>query len=184
MKVVAVTLLSLVSTAAFADDTTAVKIKSLTLNVPSTWKKAPNANSMRLATYAIQAAEGDKEPGELTVFSFGGGGGDVGPNLTRWIGQFASEGRMSKVVKGKAGENDYYVANISGTYNKPDGPPILRKTKPTPGYRMLGVILILKDKGVYYLKMTGPDKTIAAQEKALRAAFGGSAESEAVYDLK
>ncbi len=58
---------------------------------------------------------------------------------------------MSKSVKGMAGENEYVLVDISGTYNKPDGPPILRKTKAVPAYRMMGVILVLKGKGVYYL---------------------------------
>ncbi|MCA9083408.1 MAG: hypothetical protein KDA81_05100 [Planctomycetaceae bacterium] len=166
-----------------APKVTEVKLKDLTLKVPETWKSVPSASSMRLATYSVPAAEGDKEEGELSVFNFGGGGGDVASNLSRWIGQFGGEGRSSKVTKGKAGANEYYLADISGTYNKPVGPPILRKTESAPGYRMLAAIVVLEEKGVYYLKLTGPDATIKAQADAFRASFGGDAKSETDYEL-
>ncbi|MEQ9408368.1 MAG: hypothetical protein RIK87_11605 [Fuerstiella sp.] len=163
--------------------TTAVTIKDLVLHVPEDWKLAKNTSSMRLATYTVPAAKGDPEDGELAISSFGGDGGGIAPNLSRWVGQFSGDGRTAKIVKGSAGENDYYVADIAGTYNKPDGPPFLRKTKPTPGYRMIGMILILKGKGVYFLKLTGPDKTVAAQRKAIRTAIGGDIEAEQDYEL-
>ena len=163
--------------------TTPVKVRDITLQVPETWETAPNTSSMRLATFAIPAAEGDAEKGELTIFSFGQGGGDVGSNLSRWVGQFSGDGRAAKTVKGKAGDSDYYLADISGTYNKPVGPPVLRKTKPAEDYRMLGVILIVKDKGVYFLKMTGPDKTIKAQATAFRKSFGGDEKAEKEYEI-
>jgi len=123
----------------------------------------------------------DADHGELTIFSFGGGGGDVTANIDRWIGQFSGEGRTSKGTKGKAGDNDYYMADITGTYQKPDGPPILRKTVAAPNYRMLGVILVLKDQGVYYLKLTGPDATIKAAAKDFRTSFGGNAKTETKF---
>ena len=163
--------------------TVEVKHRDLTLNVPEAWKVVPNASSMRLGTYQIPAADGDADSGELTIYNFGGGGGSVDDNLKRWVGQFSSTERKSKVTQGTAGDNKYYYADISGTYNKPVGPPILRKTEPTAGYRMHAVILVLKDKGVYFLKLTGPDATIAGQGENLRKAFGGDADSEKEYKL-
>jgi len=160
-----------------------VKLKDLTLKVPSKWKTAPSSSSMRLATYEIPSADGDSETGELTIFNFGGGGGDVASNLTRWIGQFAGDGRTSKVTKGKAGDNDYYFADITGTYNKSVGPPVLRKTEQKDGYRMLGVILKLDGKGVYFLKLAGPDATIKAAATDFRASFGGDDKTEADFEI-
>lgn len=160
-----------------------VKHKDLTLQVPATWTASPNASSMRLATYSIAPAEGDEEPGELTIFNFGGGGGDVGDNLSRWIGQFGGDERKSKVTTGKANGNEYYLAEISGTYRKPVGPPIRRQTKDVENYRMLGVILMIEGKGVYYLKLTGPDATVRAQAEAFRKSFGGDSKSEQDYEL-
>ncbi|MCP4787616.1 MAG: hypothetical protein GY903_12895 [Fuerstiella sp.] len=163
--------------------TTEVKLKDLTLKIPSTWELKPSSSRMRLATYAIPAAKGDSESGELTIFNFAGGGGDVGANISRWVEQFGGEGRTSKVTKGKTGDNDYYFANIAGTYEKPVGPPFQRKTESSPGYRMAGVILVLQGKGVYYLKLAGPDATIKAQAEAFRRSFGGKSEGETDYEI-
>jgi len=163
--------------------TTDVKVKDLVLKVPETWKKERSTSSMRLATYSTPIAGDDKERGELTIFSFPGGGGEVGANLQRWVQQFSSEGRKAKMVKGKAGDNEYYLADVTGTFNKSVGPPIMRKTEAKEGYRMLGVILVLEGKGVYYLKLSGPDASIKAQAKAFRASFGGNADSEEAYGI-
>ena len=117
--------------------TVTVKLKSLELTLPTTWVKSDQVSSMRLATYEIPAAEGDTDKGELSVFSFPGGGGGVAANLERWIGQFSSTGRKLKVTQGTGkAKSSYYLADISGTFNKPVGPPILRKTQSAPGYRM------------------------------------------------
>jgi gluconolactonase len=163
--------------------TTPAKVRDITLQIPETWEAVQSTSSMRLATYALPTAKGDSEKGELTVFSFGGGGGEVGDNLQRWIGQFASDGRTAKITKGKAGEGEYYLADIGGTYNKPVGPPVLRKTAPTENYRMMGVILLAKDKGVYFLKLTGPDNTIKAQAEAFRRSFGGDSKTEVEHEI-
>lgn len=165
------------------DATTAVTLRDLTLQVPKSWKEAKSSSSMRLATYEIPPVKGDPESGELTVFSFAGGGGGVGANIERWIGQFDGKGRTSTVTKGKAGDNVYYLADIAGTYNKPDGPPFLRKTKPAPGYRMLAAIIQLEGKGVYYLKLAGPDATIKAELEPFRKSFGGDKETEEPFEL-
>ena len=73
--------------------------------------------------------------------------------------------------------------SAAGTYMKPDGPPFLRKTKATPGQRMLGVILNQAAGEVYFLKLTGPDVTVAAQLDAVRASFGGKADDEKDYEF-
>ena len=160
-----------------------VKIGELELKLPKSWKQSDATLPMRLATFEVPAGEGDKDNGEFVISSFPGGGGGVDANISRWVGQFSAEGRKAVVRQGKAGESDYFVANISGTYMKPDGPPILRKTKETPGQRMVGVILNTKDSGVYFLKLTGPDATVAAQLDAVRASFGGKHDDEKEYEF-
>ncbi|MDG2285614.1 MAG: hypothetical protein P8N43_08805 [Alphaproteobacteria bacterium] len=177
----ALLLLTTVSLSVMAEDgpkkTTDVTLRALTLKVPADWKKSAKPSSMRLATFDIAAAEKDGRAAELAIYNFPGGGGSVEANISRWIGQFESKGRASKVTVGKAGTHDYYFIEVSGTYNQPVGPPIRRQTKAFPGSRMLGVILTM-DSGVYFLKMTGPDKTVEAQADALRMSFGGDGASE------
>ena len=155
------------------------QVEPLNLKIPVTWKEVKSRSNMRAATVEIPAAKGDKEKGELAVFIFGPQSLDQ--NIDRWIGQFRPAGRKSKVVKGKrkgGGDNSaYYLVDISGTWKKPDGPPFLQKTKDAPGYRMLGVLIPARN-ALYVLKLTGPDKTAAAQAKALRNAIGGDAKTE------
>jgi gluconolactonase len=164
-------------------ETVEVKLKDLVLNIPKDWAASDTVSSMRLATYEIPTAKGDKEKGELAISTFGGDGGGVAANLERWVGQFDAEGRDVVIKKGTAGEHVYHVADISGTYQKSIGPPILRKTQAAKGYRMLGVIVQVKGKGVYFLKLTGPDATVKAQADALRASFGGKTEGEEDYEI-
>jgi len=174
---------SLISIAA-ADDkakTKQVEVKGITLSVPTSWKQEQPRSRLRLAQFRIPAADGDKEDAEVSIFSFGRS--SVGDNVKRWIGQFGADGRKSKVTSGKAELGEYVMVEVSGTYNKPVGPPIAGKTEPTPNSRMFAVILEAKDKGVYYLKLTGPDKTVARQAETIRSSFGGEAAKEKNYEL-
>ena len=160
---------------AAASETKTVKAGDLRLQIPGNWKQGEPSNNLRLAQFEIPAAKGDAEAAELVVSGPFGGSDEA--NISRWIGQFAAEERKSTVSKGKCDQGDYVVMELSGTYNKPDGPPFLRKTKPAPGSRMLGAILKLKG-GNYFLKLTGPDKTVAAAADAFRASFGGDKTKE------
>ena len=164
------------------ETTISVTLGTLKLTIPESWKTSATKNRMRLATYEIPAADGKDEKGELAISTFPGGGGPVKDNLKRWVGQFEADGRESKLTQGKAGDNDYYIADISGTYNKPIGPPIRGQKKPTPGSRMLAVILV-QDDATYFLKLTGEDETVKAQAAAFRASFGGDADEEEEYAL-
>ena len=158
------------------DATVEVKIRDLKLQVPKTWQKQEPRSQLRLGQFALPAAEGDQEPGELVIFSFGGA--QIESNIRRWIEQFRPEERKVKISTGNTEVGKYVIAELSGTYKKPDGPPVLGKTVDAPGYRVFAVILLVKDKGVYYLKAAGPDKTIAANTKAIRHSFGAKAEAE------
>jgi gluconolactonase len=155
-----------------------VKMRFLTLDVPESWKQRESTSDMRLGELEIPAAEGDKEPAELIVYYFGAqGAGTRKANIDRWIGQFEAEGRESKVLAGKAKAGDYSLVDVTGTYQKPVGPPVARKTSPMPGARMLAVILATKD-GDVYLKLTGPAKTVARAAADLRRAIGADPAAE------
>lgn len=155
-----------------------VKAGGITLTVPEAWKEKEPSSNFRAAEIEVPAAGDDKSPGEFVVFNFGaGGGGGVQANVDRWIGQFDSEGRKVKVWKGKASPGEYTLVELTGTYKKPIGPPIQMKSKPMPGWRVLGVVL-QAEGGPYFIKLDGPDKTINAAANDFRASFGGNAKDE------
>ncbi|WP_437206561.1 hypothetical protein [Planctomicrobium sp. SH664] len=163
-----------------AEETVNVKAKDISLNVPKSWKQQQLSSNFRLAQFAIDPVEGDSEPAELVVS--GPFGGTVAANIGRWVEQFEATGRAAKMTQGKCEQGTYILADLTGTYKKPDGPPMAMKTKPAPGYKMIGVMLQTPDHGNFFLKLTGPEKTVAAAAEALRQSIGASAEKETPYE--
>lgn len=157
-------------------DTVEVRARDITLNVPKHWEQEGRKSRLRLTQFRVPAIEDDEEDAELAVFSFGAS--DIEGNIRRWISQFEAEGRRVKISMGDQGQGKYVLVNISGTYQKPVGPPIEGRTEPAPGSRVVAVILVVPQTGVYYFKLVGPDKTVAANADHLRRSFGGDASKE------
>jgi len=150
----------------------------LTLRVPDSWKQEKSTSSMRLAQFVIPPLEGDKEPADLVLYYTGMGGmGPVDANIKRWVGQIDPNGRTVKIFTGKSKKGKYTLVDGRGTYLKPIGPPIQRKSKPMPGAQMLAMILET-EKGPVYLKLTGPEKTVTGAADDLRKAVGADIAEE------
>ena len=77
-----------------------------------------------------------------------------------------------KLTSGKCPQGDYVLVDLRGTWNKPIGPTIQQKTVEMPDARVLSVILTIKDQGNYFLRLTGPEKTVSANADALRRPSG------------
>jgi len=166
------------STMVFAgDELKEAKVGDLSLKTTANSKRSEPTSRLRLAQFEIPEAEGDKEPAELAIFSFGAGGG-VQANIDRWVSQFYADGRNSKVASGTSDVGRYVIVDVTGTYKKPVGPPVLRKTEAMKDARMLAVILAVEGKGNYFLKMTGGNATVSAAAKDFRSSFGGDAAKE------
>lgn len=161
-----------------------VKIEDITLKVPASWKQQPPANKLRLAQFVIPAAEGDDLPTELVISSFPGGGGGVEANLKRWSEQFSSEGRKVTITSGKSPQGEYVLHDVSGTYLfSPGGPFAGGKKEARANHRSISVILTVKDKGNYFLRMTGPEKAVKAAADSFRESFGAVAKDEKPYEI-
>lgn len=153
--------------------------RDLTFKFPKAWEERPASSNLRLGEYRIKPVEGDKDPADLAIFPpFGG---TVQQNLDRQLQAFQAAERKAVFKKGESPLGAYVLADISGTYNKPVGPPIQQKTEPVTGQRMLYVVLSLKAGGNVFLKLTGPDKTVAQSAAALRASFDADAAKETDY---
>ena len=103
-----------------------VKTGALTLNVPDTWVQEKVRSAMRAAQFIVPGPDAKQEEvGELVIFYFGPQqGGTVDANIQRWVGQFVEKGRDVKKDQGDSVNGQYNLVNITGTYNKPFGPPI------------------------------------------------------------
>lgn len=165
--------------------TNEVEIKDIKLHIPANWKQSKPSSRLRLAQFEIPATKGDSFKTELQIFNFGGGGGGFDANIKRWVSQFNSTGRKVKTTKGTCPQGNYYLVDITGTYNMSVGPPFLRKTKACEDARMLAVILQVKgNKGNYFLKLPGTETTVEKITKQFRASFGAVEKDEKEYELK
>jgi hypothetical protein len=134
---------------------------------PATWK-AEAARPMRAATYTIPLAAGDQGTAECVVNYFGPGqGGGVDANIDRWRGQvLGADGKpaaTAKIDKRSGRGVPITVIDTAGTYTGMGG-PMMGGSKPAAGYRLIGAIVEGPDGSVFF-KLTGPAKTIAAQQK-------------------
>ena len=167
------------------DETKTFEVKAIKLKLPTTWKEESPANNMRLAQFKPPAAEGDKPTSELVVSSFGGNGGGVDQNLKRWTDQFTSEDRKLKLTNGECDQGKYYVSDITGTYLQSAGGPFAGgKKTPMPEYRSISIILETPESGVYFLRLTGPEKSITAAAESFRNSIGATASKETAYEMK
>ncbi len=162
-----------------AEDKT-VKVKAIELQIPDGWEEQSPDNRLRLAQFSVKPAEGE-EAGEMYVSAFGGDGGGVAANVSRWVKQFDAEGREVTVVQGKSDAGEYVMADIKGTFNKSIGPPIQGRTQPVPDSRMLAAIVKVGNEN-YFLKLTGGQKTIEKQVENFRKSFKADKETEKPYE--
>jgi hypothetical protein len=124
---------------------------------------------MRVAQFALPRAAGDGQDGELVVYYFGGSGGTVEANIERWLGQMQQpDGRPSSAVakRDKRSVNGLTVTlvDVSGTYVAEMAPGSPQRHN-SPNFRLRAAV-VETAKGPYFIKLTGPAKTIAAHEKA------------------
>ena len=139
--------------------------RALAWQKPAAWSDAPNASSMRLATYKIPVATGDKAAPELTVMQ---AGGSLDANVQRWAEQFGDEGKASlKRETRKLAGYDVTVVSTHGAYGGMSG------DKTSEPYELLAAIVQTPDLP-FFFKMTGPLKSVEAARKdfdALLASF-------------
>jgi gluconolactonase len=152
---------------------TAVELDGLKSTAPAAWKPAEKLSKFRIYQFALPKADADKEDAELVIFAFGpGGGGGVKENIKRWQGTFAPPAGktfddVTKVETFKVGSVPVTYVEISGTYLY-KFPPAAPNAKLTPkeNFRMIGVIFESDKEGPYFMRLTGPARTVEASKKA------------------
>lgn len=143
------------------------KTGPLRWEAPSNWTGAVPASSMRLAEYVVPAADGS-QPGEISIFYFGpGGGGGVDANVQRWIGQFSNAdgtpvpgSRTQETVNGMT----VHRVDAAGTFN----PGMAGNGGVKENQRMLGAI-VETAVGLYFFKLVAPADTVAARAPEFEA---------------
>jgi hypothetical protein len=135
--------------------------------MPAGWK-AEAARPMRAATYTIAPTPGDKDSAECAVFFFGPGqGGSVGDNIERWRSQMLGpDGKtaLAKIDKHTARGLTVTMVDSSGSYTGMGG-PMATAQRAVPNYRLLGAVVEGPRGSNIFIKFTGPQKTVAANQQ-------------------
>lgn len=148
---------------------------ALTFATPDGWKTVPVSSSMRVAEFSLPRADGDPEDAQLVVYYFGGQGGGVQANLQRWVGQMQqpdgqpaapSAKRETKAVNGLA----VTLLDVSGTYIAETAPGSTQRHY-KPGFRLRAGV-VETPSGPYFIKLTGPAKTVAKWDQAFQQFVG------------
>lgn len=141
----------------------------LTYSAPPAWKPVATSSSMRVAQFALPRAPEDAADAELVIYYFGGSGGSVDANIQRWIGQMQQpDGKPSSAVakQSKRTVNGLAVTlvDVIGTYVA-EMTPGSQERHNSPNYRLRAAVIETAN-GPYFIKLTGPARTVAAHEKS------------------
>lgn len=149
---------------------------TLGYTAPPAWHTRPAASTARVAEFVIPRQAGDTEDAELVVYYFGAGAGTIDANVNRWIGQMQQPDGSS--TKDKANRSTRTVngltvtmVDVAGTYVAETSPGATEHYN-KPGFRLRAAV-VETPRGPYYIKMTGPEKTMGAANDDF-AAFVGS----------
>jgi hypothetical protein len=144
-------------------------VATLTFAAPAEWQPVATSSSMRVAQFALPRATGDAADADLVVYYFGGSGGTVAANIERWLGQMQQpDGRPSGAVARRDTRTinglKATLVDVSGTYVAEMTPGSAARHH-SPNFRLRAAVIETAN-GPYFIKLTGPSRTIAAAEKA------------------
>ena len=165
MKILTMSLIGTIGLAAVAP--------ALKFDVPAGWVTKPPASPMRVAEFTLPKTAGDAEDGTVGVFFFGGQGGSVQANLDRWISQMTQpDGRPSKEVARTATRQTQSglkltVIDLPGTYVAEVAPGSTERFN-KPGFHLRAAV-VETSEGNYFVKVTGPAKTLAKWSDSIDA---------------
>lgn len=142
---------------------------ALTFTTPPGWQAGKPASSMRVAELTLPRAAGDAEDAQLIVYYFGGQGGSVDANIERWVGQIQQpDGKTSSAAAKKESRRVNGLAvtlvDVSGTYVAEIAPGAAERHN-KPQFRLRAGV-VQTSNGPYYIKLTGPQKTVAKWDEA------------------
>jgi hypothetical protein len=133
---------------------------AIDFDLPKSWQSKKPSSSMRLVQAAIPGPGGDAD---FAVFFFGpGGGGPVGANIDRWVGQMDGAAKPTPEVFETHGYKVTWV-DVKGTL-KPSQMG-MTNSAPISNARLFGAV-VEGPGGPWFFKTQGPESTLAPQRDA------------------
>jgi hypothetical protein len=147
----------------------AVLAAGLTFTTPDGWRQTAGASPMRVAEFTLPRAEGDTEDAQLIVYYFGGQGGSVDANIQRWVGQMQQpDGKPSSAVAKRQTRSvnglTVTLVDVDGTYVAEMAPGAAARHN-KPRFRLRAGV-VETPTGPYFIKLTGPEKTVTKWDTA------------------
>ena len=147
----------------------AAVLAGLTYTTPDGWKTTPTSSSMRVAQFTLPRTAGDTADAELVIYYFGGSGGTVEANIERWLGQMQQpDGKASSAVAQRQSRTinglKVTLVDVSGTYVAEVTPGSTQRHN-SPNFRLRAAV-IETPNGPYFIKLTGPARTVATTDGA------------------
>jgi len=146
-----------------------IDLGAMTVQVPKKWEFVKPKALMRRAQFSVPGPSGDAEA--IVFFMGKAGAGSEQRNIDRWISQFTDDSgdRVVDVTpkEKKISGFDVTQLEVAGNYGggmTPTGQPGQAK----PDQRLIAAI-VDTPKGPYYIKLLGPDATVAANRDAFNA---------------
>jgi hypothetical protein len=149
-----------------------VSAAGIAFTTPDGWRTVKTSSTMRVAQYVVPRAAGDMQDAELVVYYFGGSGGTVEANIDRWVGQMKQpDGRPSSAVMKRQSRTvnglKVTLVDVPGTYVAEMTPGSTERHN-SPNFHLRAAV-IETSNGPYFIKLTGPAKTVSASEKQFEA---------------
>jgi len=134
------------------------------LTSSKTWKQqTPKFKAIVDYEFEVPAGDDKSDNARVTV----GGANKVDEVFAYWKAQYAQPDRIataerSSIKEIKIAGQVVHLIDITGTYRGND----YRKEPSRPNARLLGAIVVTEKLGRYFVKMYGPNTTVAANEEA------------------
>jgi hypothetical protein len=148
-----------------AQNTSPSSTGELKFKAPEGWVIEKPSSSMRVAQYTLPKVEGDKADASLVLYFFGSSqGGSVSDNVDRWVNQMVQPDGSSSKDKAKietltVNGMKVTTVDVSGTYTAEMSPG--SETRHNESSQRLRAAVIESPKGNYFVKLIGPEKTVA-----------------------
>ena len=149
-----------------------IDLGAVTIQAPKSWTFEKPRALMRRAQFKVPGPDGEAET--VVFFMGSAGAGSQQANIDRWIAQFTHKDGSPigdvKPVDKKVSGFDVTQIEVVGEYDggmTPGGQP----GQATSEQRLIAAI-VGTPQGPYYIKLLGPDATVAANRKAFDGMIG------------
>ncbi len=142
----------------------------LKFKTPEGWTIEKTSSTTRVAQYKLPKVEGDKDDASLVLYYFGSSqGGTPQANIDRWIGQMQQPDGSDSKSKAKTDSltvNGLKVTtvDVTGTFTA-EMAPGSGTFHNDENYRLRAAV-IETPKGNYFVKLTGPEKTVTRWDQS------------------